>query len=250
MQGQAALFILYTLLTMWLDKGGWSWGNQWNHVPSQGVSYSVPLTRIVDLPIFEVNSENSNFMWNLPIKKKLTPYSPNKAYQQTACGPGPGQPLAIPAFRTAVSKDHTVYRLSKGPGEFWVWKPEEASTLRTTAPSGPLIWIINFCFLTASPQRLPTSPAFRKNTMPFGDNEDRRGGSWGRMESPIMKSGMVAWAQREPVAAGTGLCACSPPGCLHGAIRAAERLVRDMTLWPSRLTVSGKEPWIPQDALK
>ena len=45
-----------------------------------------------------------------------------------------------------------------------------------------------------------------------------------------MKSGMVAWAQREPVAAGTGLCARSPPGCLHGAIRAAERLVRDVTL--------------------
>ena len=50
------------------------------------------------------------------------------------------------------------------------------------------------------------------------------------MGSPIMKSSMVAWAQREPVAAGTGLCARSPPGCLHGAIRVAERLVRDVTL--------------------
>lgn len=86
--------------------------------------------------------------------------------------------------------------------------------------------------------------------MPFWDNEDRRGGSWGCTGSPLMKSGMVACAQRELVDAGTGLCVSSLPGRLGGAIRASVRLIRDVTLWLSLLTVSGKELWIPQDAFK
>lgn len=46
-----------------------------------------------------------------------------------------------------------------------------------------------------------------------------------------MKSSVVACAQREPVDAGGGLCVCSLPGRLHGAIREPARLIRDMALF-------------------
>lgn len=42
---------------------------------------------------------------------------------------------------------------------------------------------------------------------------------------------MAACAQRVPGDAGAGLCVCSLPGCLGGAIRESARLIRDMTLF-------------------
>lgn len=133
-----------------------------NHVHSEGVSVLAWWFPHVlhTSPSFK-KSQKSDFTQSLPILNCFHfVLTLNKAHQQTVCSLGVA--TCHLAFRAAASKNHTVFCLSKGPGEFWVWKPEGQSTLQTTAPSGPLIWIINVCLLAASPQRLPTSLVFRK----------------------------------------------------------------------------------------
>lgn len=208
-----------------------------NHVRSEGVSYSAWwFAHVLHIfPSFK-KSQKSDFMQNLPILNCFNfVLTLHKAHQQAACSLGAATcPLA---FRAAVSKNHTVFCLSKGPGEFWVWKPEGQSTLQTTAPSGPLIWIINFCFLAASPQRLPTSLVFRKQlSAPLRQRRQ----AWGIL-------GVLRESHSE-VQHG-GLCSKGARGCLGGAIRESARLIRDMTLF-GFAALSGRRLWIPQDALK
>lgn len=116
MQGQAALFTQYTHIS----QCGWIKMDEAETISEIMSSLKGSATQcrshVLSTFLSFKKTQKIQILCEISrLKKILTPFSPNKAYQQTACSPGPGQPLAIPAFRTAVSKDHTVYRLSKGP---------------------------------------------------------------------------------------------------------------------------------------